>query len=305
VLLTLLPANEQLRVSDNAFRVALGLRLGVSTPAMFGNPLLVRACGPNAAANNQLTSVFHSISCNYRRGPDTLTARHNRIRDLFCNFLSHAGAACIPEPVQVVTEHNRRADIAIRLDGQRFVVDVSIRSPYVEKDLARTYDSPLGACAKAESDKGYLYRQMYKDYNAEFLTLAFEVSGAYGKETTEFFGHVRKFLQSSFRNQFFPKSYVCRTYLKYFQQLIAVALAEENARIALVCVNSARNRAQQIGNVQRGGLDSNSDDETATTMTIDNESSTSTTMSASNTSATDSSSSSSSSDDDDDCSDDY
>ena len=91
---------------------------------------------------------------------------------------------------------------------------------------------------------------------------------------------------------------MCRTYLKYFQQLIAVALAEENARIALVCVNSARNRAQQIGNVQRGGLDSNSDDETATTMT---------TTSASDSSATDSSSSSSSSssDNDDDCSDDY
>ena len=289
VLLKLLPANDQLQVSDTAFRVALGMRLGVSTPAVFGDPPLMRACGATDVANNHPLSVFHAISCNNGKGNDTLTARHNRLRDGICSFLTAAGAACISEPTVIVTELNTRADIGIRLDDLRLVVDVTFRSPYVEADLARTFETPLSACIKAETDKGDRYREMYEHNNNKYLTVAMEVSGAYGKETTEFFKHVRVFLQNSYRNQHFPKSYKCRTYLQYFQQLIAVTLAEENARVAQHCLTCAQNRAQLVANLAPASISSsdNDDDDEESTTTSYSTSSTTTTASEEATSDSD------------------
>ena len=173
-----------------------------------------------------------------------MTERHNNVLKELTYLVRRAGASAILEPQSIVTSTNTHADLylAFPLGQAQLMIDVTVISPTPEGKLYATAKEPLAACRLKEEEKAKSYRDMYKERGINFRTMAFEVSGAYGNETKEIFKELAQFFTNYNHDTGFPETFMCRTYLKYVKQRLAVRIAESNANNLFACVTAAKKR---------------------------------------------------------------
>ena len=243
---TLLPSDHGLKLSDRAFRVAAALRLGYIFPPCVRDDSgpLYRGCSQSHGKELLFCDIHHCTSCIHITGPGNLTERHNNVLKELTYLMRRAGASAILEPQSIVTSTNTHADLylAFPLGQAQLMIDVTVISPTPEGKLYATAKEPLAACRLKEEEKAKSYRDMYKERGINFRTMAFEVSGAYGNETKEIFKELAQFFTNYNQDTGFPETFMCRTYLKYVKQRLAVRIAESNANNLFACVTAAKKR---------------------------------------------------------------
>ena len=176
VLWTGLP-NSQIgtRLSDSAFTVALGLRLGlpVATPGTC-------RCGRDL-------DVFgdHALTCGKGVGRG---ARHAEINSRIRSFLSEAGCPSVLEPTGLVRSDGKRPDGATVLPfdkGLPMAWDATVRHTSASSYLHLTSISAGAAAAAAEAAKDKKYAALAD--RIHFVPVGLETLGAFGPSAKDLF----------------------------------------------------------------------------------------------------------------------
>lgn len=163
-----------LRFSNEALRVAVGLRLGATICA----PHTCRCTAPVNARGN------HGLSCTKSAGRQM---RHSLINNIISRALSRAGIAAKREPPGLVTGTNLRLDGATLIPwsrGKFLAWDATCPDTVAQSHITATCIT-AGAAA---SHAGHLKHQKYSDLapSHHFVAVAVETFGPWNQEGSEF-----------------------------------------------------------------------------------------------------------------------
>ena len=157
-----------LRLSDDAVRIAVGLRLGaaICQPHSCG-------CGSTVSARGN-----HGLSCPLGFGR---IARHGAINDIICRGLIRAGFPAVKEPPGLVRSDGKRPDgltlIPWRV-GRSLVWDATVIDTLAASYVSATAIRAGAAAEIAALRKTTKYTALLEEY--EFVPLAFETLGPMG-----------------------------------------------------------------------------------------------------------------------------
>ena len=88
----------------------------------------------------------------------------------------HAGGLAIKEPTHLSgSGDHTRPDLQLALNGQRYLVDVTIRHPGCKTNIHGSARQQLAAAHKGEAEKKAKYAAMAKTQQAEFLPFAVDL----------------------------------------------------------------------------------------------------------------------------------
>ena len=95
----------------------------------------------------------------------------------------HAGGVAIKEPTHLSgSGDHTRPDLQLALNGQRYLVDVTIRHPGCKTNIQHgSARQQLAAAHKGETEKKAKYAAMAKTQQASFIPFAVETYGGLGK----------------------------------------------------------------------------------------------------------------------------
>ena len=157
-----------LRLSDDAVRIAVGLRLGCK----FCEP---HKCFCGAVVDE---SGRHGLSC--RRSAGRI-ARHHYINDLLWRALSRAGVPAVKEPAGLSRSDGKRPDGMTLIpwrEGRSVLWDVTIRDTTADSYLSKT-SSAAGAAAEEAAEAAVQKESKYADLCTDYLfcSVAIETLG--------------------------------------------------------------------------------------------------------------------------------
>jgi hypothetical protein len=241
--LTMLPSDEHLRLGNHAFVVGCALRLGLTPPSVIPANLVGVRCCATAGDNGSHLTMHHTSSCHNNAGGGT-TARHNAVVATLETCLRRALAPCLHEP-RIVGDAFEGPDTLVDFGVKRVAVDVTIRNPTAATVVTAAAKTPLTACARAEDQKAHHYAAAHVAAGIGFLTLAFETTGAMGKQTRLFFDAYRTHLEQNVPVQpAFPQTFACTSFYNYTLQRVAATMLKYTAMIVHAAVSNAGYRAQ-------------------------------------------------------------
>lgn len=165
-----------LRLDDEAVRVAVSLRLGVS----LGAPHTCR-CGAAVDARG-----LHSFVC--KKAPGRI-ARHQQLNDMVTRTLISAGVPATKEPIGLLRTDGKRPDGMTLIpwqDGKLLVWDVTVTTTLADSYVASAARRAGEVAEQAAIRKQAKYSALSNAYS--FLPLAFETLGPMNEEAFLFFG---------------------------------------------------------------------------------------------------------------------
>src|SRR6218665_4006881 len=154
-----------LRLSDDAIRVAVGLRLGANS------------CQPHTCASGALVTArgTHGLSCALAFGR---SARHASINDIIHHSLNKAGFPAIKEPQGMLRSDGRRPDSTTLIPwraGRNLVWDATVIDTIAPSYLQATAATAGAAAEIADVRKTKKYEDLLKTHH--FIPLALENLG--------------------------------------------------------------------------------------------------------------------------------
>ena len=167
-----------LKLSDEAMRVAVGLRLGAAI------------CEPHTCACGALVSArdSHGLSCSLGFGRQ---ARHSNINDLIYRSLNRAGIPAIKEPSGLTRSDGKRPDGQTLIpwsNGRSVIWDATVADTVATSYVADTAVEAGAAAEKAAVRKHAKYLDLQQRYN--FVPLAVETLGPINREGLAFVSEI-------------------------------------------------------------------------------------------------------------------
>jgi hypothetical protein len=155
-----------LRLSDEAIRVAVGLRLGLSICEPHKCP-----CGAPADARG-----IHSLSCKQGSGK---AIRHSQLNDIIWRAMQRAGIPATKEPSGLSFTDDRRPDgltLVPWSNGRYATWDVTVINTLADSYLPTSSQQAGGAAEFAATKKETKYADLAQRYT--FVPIAVETLGA-------------------------------------------------------------------------------------------------------------------------------
>ena len=174
-----------LRLSDEAVRIAVGLRLGLDICIPHTCP-----CGVLADAKG-----IHALSC--RRSSGRL-ARHHAVNDIVYRALTRANIPSTKEPTGLVRSDGKRPDgltLIPWLRGKCLAWDVTVVNPFASSYVNGTALVPGGTAELAAEKKVSKYSVLPDCYL--FQPLAFETVGSINSSAVSFFSELGRRLHEA------------------------------------------------------------------------------------------------------------
>jgi hypothetical protein len=206
------PSESSLVMSDDDFRLASFLRLGISQPAL---PTLC-SCGKPLAGTSD-----HGLSCHQQRGR-SVRFRHDAIVRTLGVQISHAGGVVQVEPYDLQVDHGVRPDLTALLISSNLAADAQITHPACATHCRRASTKGLWAAEQSEKAKCSRYVSMASVEGLDFYPFSMESFGGIGSKSSKLLKLVAK--QSALTPG-------CSVSLSYLVQTLSVCLQRGNARI--------------------------------------------------------------------------
>ena len=164
-----------LRMSDEAIRIAVGLRVG----APLGQPHQCVHCG------SDVDQFFrHGLSCRFSQGR---LSRHNTVNSLIQHALTAAKIPSRLEPSGLHRADGKRPDGMTMVpweQGKYLVWDATCVDTFCQSHRRRAATEPGGAAAHAEEEKAKKYAHLDSMYL--FQPVALETCGTIGPKSRDF-----------------------------------------------------------------------------------------------------------------------
>ena len=165
---------HDLRLEDEAVRVAVGLRLGVAI------------CEPHVCACGTAVSTrgTHGLSCSLGFGRQ---ARHSNINDLIHRSLNRAGIPAVKEPSGLTRSDGKRPDGQTLIPwsgGRTLLWDATVVDTVAASYISETAAASGGAAEMAAARKHVKYSELEKRYT--FVPIAIETFGPFNREGLDF-----------------------------------------------------------------------------------------------------------------------
>ena len=184
-LLALPIANCGLKLTDDAVRVAVALRLGCTVCE-------AHTCRCGAMADAQ---GLHSLTC--KQAPSKIV-RHNAINDVIVRAFSSAGVPASKEPTGLTRRDGKRPDGLTLIpwqSGKSVTWDVTVVSTRAQSYLHASSHSAGGAAELAVARKEAKYSSLPQSYT--FEAIAFETLGPIASSSRNFLGDLGRRLSSA------------------------------------------------------------------------------------------------------------
>jgi hypothetical protein len=172
-----------LRLSNDAVRVAVGLRLGI------------KICEAHTYTCGQLVNVLgtHSLSCKHAPGR---SARHHSLNDVVARALTKAGIPVQKEPLGLVRTDGKRPDGVTLLpwqSGKCLTWDVTVVNSIASSYISLSQRQPAGVAEAAAARKTSKYSILEHSYI--FQPVAFETLGPLNASAIDFINSVGRRLR--------------------------------------------------------------------------------------------------------------
>jgi hypothetical protein len=169
------PTSQRTTITDAEFSLASKLRLGVTLDQQ-----IQQRCSCSAAARVMASHVF---ACKHR-GRGHINWRHNMVRDALYQVIMDVGASARREPCGLADDRSR-PDLEVFIDGQCYLVDVTIRVP-TALTYVRAAAVPRQVLRQAERAKHARYDGMAQEAKAQMVPFVMDIFGGFGEEATKF-----------------------------------------------------------------------------------------------------------------------
>src|SRR6201996_7829045 len=177
-----------LRLSDEAIRVAVGLRLGATL-------CLPHQCPCGSEVDSLGT---HGLSC---RRSSARIQRHNALNDIIHRALVRAGVPSIKEPPGMLRSDGKRPDGVTQIpwaSGRCLVWDVTVADTLAPSYASLSSTSASKAAERAAANKVQKYSAFFPIY--DFQPIALETLGPFDSSALLFFSQLGKRLASATGN---------------------------------------------------------------------------------------------------------
>jgi len=174
-----------LRLSDEAIRVAVGLRLGTKVCRPHPCP-----CGTTVDS-----SGVHALSC---KKSSARILRHNALNDLICRALVKAGVPSIKEPPGLLRSDGKRPDGVTQIpwaSGKCLAWDVTVTDTLAPSYSHLSSISAGKAAERAAELKANKYSAITTSH--DFMPIAFETLGPLNSAAAAFFKSLGKRLSTA------------------------------------------------------------------------------------------------------------
>ena len=254
-----IPMVSRFKCKSLVFKVMLHLWLGVLLSIAEGIQCCV-GCGEEADRSRALLNGRHFMTkCHKGRR----VAIHDRVRDVICQMYRSLGVGAETEVggLYAVLSSNgdyRPADVLVPLSAsgrdKALALDVTITDPTTKSSLEKECDVfALRAAQKAHQTKMQTHEKHVRRVAPTVLPfykvpLAFETTGAMGKETQEWWDSVKKLEaekrrtaeSTSRRQNGLEHTWSADNFASFWLQSIAMVHAREQAESVLLWVNKCQ-----------------------------------------------------------------
>lgn len=173
--ITTTPSQQSFRLSDNHFRTAARIRMGLKPHED------IRHCCCQASFAEE---PDHLLSCKYLM--NMFTIRHNYIRDSIIRLANRLHVTVMSEPT-IDYKNKDRCDAFFLFNLKPTMIDVSVVSPLARSHRA-VAAAPLGAAMEREKLKARKYEQRVRSLMCDFYPVVMETVGGFGPEAGKFIG---------------------------------------------------------------------------------------------------------------------
>jgi hypothetical protein len=206
------PSESALRLSDDDYRLAAFLRLGIPQPSL---PVLC-SCGRKLAGTSD-----HGLSCVHQRGR-SVRFRHDAIVRSLARHISSAGGVVQVEPYDLQVDHGVRPDLSALLINSCFAVDAQVTHPASNTHAKGASGAPLITAKKSEHLKCQKYSSLARAEGLAFFPFSMESFGGIGPESSKL---LKLISEQSFETP------GCGVSPSYLTQTLSVCLQQGNARV--------------------------------------------------------------------------
>jgi hypothetical protein len=176
--ITTIPSTPHLSLSDFQYRAATRMRLGLKPMDIM--PRTCSDCG-----HQMDTDIDHFLTCIKRRRTD-INTRHDQVALFIAQAVRLAGGSAILEPGHLNHDDRKRADLDVRMDQSRALVDVAIVHPTAPSHCHTGAVSQLGVAKRAVRIKTAKYSLISHANQCPFVPFVMETYGGMTQESAEF-----------------------------------------------------------------------------------------------------------------------
>lgn len=220
--ITTAPTHHSFRLSDNHFRAAVRIRMGLKPHED------IRFC---RCQKSFTTEPEHLLSCRYLMNMTTI--RHNNIRDALTRLANRLHVTVMSEPTVDYKDHER-CDAFFLFNLKPTMIDVSVVHP-----LANSYNAvaaiPLGAALKREKSKIQKYQDRVRAIGCDFYPFVIETTGGFGPQAEKFIGKFVEQVRSTSTQSLLQGSVA-----NYIRKTVAFALCTGNGLLYEEGIRKAR-----------------------------------------------------------------
>jgi hypothetical protein len=171
---TVVPATPELHLSDDQYKLAARLNLGLP-PMTEGT--LPHAC-PNCSAHISLAvDPWHFLTCK-KESKGEIDRRHNDVANAIYRTVLAVGGQAFREPEGLETTDGRRPDLRVVIGTHHVIADVVVTHPlagsYLRNNTALTQ---LGAARARQKKKHVKYDRTAAQHHAQMLAFSVETCG--------------------------------------------------------------------------------------------------------------------------------
>ena len=199
-------------LDDDVLRISVALRLGAPVCQQHQCK-----CGERV---DELGT--HGLSCRYSAGRHS---RHSSLNEVVKRALGSIGVPTVLEPRDLTRTDGKRPDGKSLIpwsNGKPLVWDVTVTDTLASTYVSASSQNAGSAAAAAETRKITKYSHLSTNYN--FIPIALETFGAWGKDTEELFSEIERRIRL---NSGEPKT------MEFLRQRISIELQRGNAASVL------------------------------------------------------------------------
>ena len=253
--LNAIPMSRKFQCGSLVFKTMLQLRLGLPIPGADE----VTKCGlcDKKPDSSFITARHCMTSC--KKGHRVCS--HNKLRDVVHSMYRFLGVAAEKEVEGLYSQLNqsnvyRPADVLVppsaTEEGEFEALDVTITDPTNQSNLKKHSDTrALAAAAEAHRKKMECYTKQLEaagqgGLQFEKKPLAFETTGAMGKETQEWWKSVLKLARTDPKPKLAQSdtTWTARKFSPYYLQLISMTLARSQAESVVLWLGRSRPQSE-------------------------------------------------------------
>jgi hypothetical protein len=173
-----------------------------------------------------------------------ITIRHDDVKNTLYLSAHHAGGLARKEPSRLSANgDNTRPDLQMVLNGQQYLIDVTIRHPLSQKYLLKSSRNQLHAAMVGEQEKIVKYSSMAAAQKAKFKPFSVETYGGLGKSARGIY----RLIQASARDHMMMWPY--QQVVEEMRGAVAIAIQRGNAMVMLAAYNRAISRPARSHNM--------------------------------------------------------